>query len=152
MNKVIQEFQPARIAVDSISALERVTTDKGFREFVISLVSAIKHQEISGLFTSTTPTQLGGSTITEAHISATTDSIILLRNVEMNGRMRRGITVLKMRGSQHDKDIREFFIDGMGMHIGNPFRNIGGILAGQPIHSDRDEYNPLKENGDKKEV
>jgi len=133
MNKVIREFKPDRIAVDSISALERVTTDKGFREFVISLVSSIKQQEISGLFTSTTPTQLGGSTITEAHISATTDSIILLRNVEMNGEMRRGLTVLKMRGSQHDKDIREFVIDGKGMHIGKPFRNVSGILSGHPV-------------------
>jgi circadian clock protein KaiC len=133
MNKSIEDFRPGRIAVDSISALERISTEKGFREFVISLISSIKKQQISALFTSTTPTQLGGSTVTEAHISATTDSIILLRNVEMNGEMRRGLTVLKMRGSQHDKDIREFFIDGSGMHIGKPFRNVSGILMGKPI-------------------
>ena len=133
MNNIIQDFRPLRVAVDSISALERVSTAKGFREFVISLTSAIKQQEITGLFTSTTPTQLGGFTITEAHISATTDSIILLRNVEMNGELRRGLTVLKMRGSQHDKDIREFVIDGSGMHIGKPFRNVNGILAGHPF-------------------
>jgi circadian clock protein KaiC len=133
INKVIQDFRPGRVAVDSISALERVSTEKAFREFVISLVSSIKKQEISALFTSTTPTQLGGSTVTEAHISATTDSIILLRNVEMNGEMRRGLTVLKMRGSQHDKDIRELMIDGTGMHIGRPFRNVSGILMGRPV-------------------
>jgi circadian clock protein KaiC len=133
MNKSIRAFRPARIAVDSISALERVSTNKGFREFVISLVSSVKQQEIAALFTSTTPTQLGASTITEAHISATTDAIILLRNVEMNGEMRRGLTVLKMRGSQHDKDIREFFIDSSGMHIGKSFRNVSGILMGRPV-------------------
>lgn len=139
VNKSIHDFRPARLAVDSISALERVSTEKGFREFVISLVSSIKQQEISALFTSTTPTQLGASTITEAHISATTDSIILLRNVEMNGEMRRGLTVLKMRGSQHDKDIREFFIDGSGMHIGKPFRNVSGILMGKPVRAGESE-------------
>ena len=47
--------------------------------------------------------------------------------------MRRGITVIKMRGSAHDKDIREYTIDGSGMHIGAPFRNIAGILAGRPV-------------------
>ena len=133
INKTIQDFRPARIAVDSISALERITTAKGFREFVISLVYAIKQQEISGLFTSTTPTQPGGSTVTEAHISATTDSIILLRNVEMNGEMRRALTVLKMRGSQHDKNIREFSIDASGIHIGKQYRNVNGILLGRPV-------------------
>jgi circadian clock protein KaiC len=46
--------------------------------------------------------------------------------------MLRGITVLKMRGSAHDKQIREFIIDSLGMHIGNPFKNVTGILAGNP--------------------
>jgi circadian clock protein KaiC len=52
----------------------------------------------------------------------------------MHGEMRRGITVLKMRGSMHDKEIREFTIDGRGMHVGKPFREIAGILSGQFIH------------------
>ena len=133
MNKELHDFKPLRIAVDSLSALERVSSIKGFREFVIGLASSIKELQVAGLFTSTTPTLLGWSSITEAHISATTDSIILLRNVEMNGGMRRALTVLKMRGSEHDKDIREFVIDGKGMHIGKPFRNVAGILSGNPI-------------------
>ena len=48
------------------------------------------------------------------------------------GEMRRGLTVLKMRGSRHDKDIREFTIDSRGMHIGEPFRDMAGILVGKP--------------------
>ena len=130
----IERFRPQRVAIDSLSALERVSTIKGFREFVIGLTSFIKHQEIAGLYTSTTPTLLGGTSITEAHISTITDSIILLRYVELFGEMRRGLTVLKMRGSHHDKEIREFTIDGGGMHIGRPFRNISGILSGQFTH------------------
>ena len=130
----IEEFKPNRVAVDSLSALERVSTIKGFREFVIGLTSLIKHQEVAGLFTATAPTLVGGTSITEAHISTITDSIILLRYVEIYGEIRRGLTVLKMRGSMHDKDIREFTVDGQGMHIGKPFRNVTGILAGQPTY------------------
>ncbi len=70
--------------------------------------------------------------MTEAHISTITDSIILLRYVEMYGEMRRGLAVLKMRGSAHDKDIREVNIDHEGMHLGERFRNVVGILAGAP--------------------
>ena len=90
--------------------------------------------EIAGLFTATTSDLMGGASITEAHISTITDSIILLRYVEMFGEMRRGLTVLKMRGSKHDKQIREFSIDGKGMHITKPFRSITGILSGHPAH------------------
>ncbi|OKH23825.1 circadian clock protein KaiC [Hydrococcus rivularis NIES-593] len=143
MKEIIEEFKPNRVAVDSLSALERVSTLKSFREFIIGLTSFIKQKEIGGLFTSTTPTLLGGSSITEAHISTITDSIILLRYVEMYGEMRRGITVLKMRGSMHDKDIREFAIDNRGMHIGKPFRNVTGILAGAPIYTAQNEVERL---------
>jgi circadian clock protein KaiC len=41
--------------------------------------------------------------------------------------------VLKMRGSAHDKAIREFTIDKGGMRMGRPFRNVTGILAGTPV-------------------
>ncbi len=128
----LDKFSPNRVVVDSLSALERVSTIKGFREFIVGLTSFIKHKEIAGLFTSTTPNLMGGTSITEAHISTITDSIILLRYVELFGEMRRGLTVLKMRGSAHEKTIREFRIDGAGMHIGNPFNDVSGILAGQP--------------------
>lgn len=134
MRREIEEFKPDRIAVDSLSALERVSTSKGFREFIIGLTSHIKHKDIAGMFTSTTPSLMGGTSVTEAHISTLTDSIILLRYVELYGEMHRGITVLKMRGSPHDKDIREFEIDGNGMHIGKPFANVTGILSNHLTH------------------
>jgi len=132
MKAVIEDFKPTRIAVDSFSALERVSTGKSFREFVIGLTSFIKQKETAGFFTSTTPTLMGGTSITETHISTITDSIILLRYVEINGEVRRGLTVLKMRGSTHDKEIREVLIDEKGMHIGKAFVNVAGIISGNP--------------------
>jgi circadian clock protein KaiC len=134
VKREVAGFRPHRVALDSLSALERGGTEKAFREFVIGITSFIKHQEIAGLFTSTTSTLMGGTSITDAHISTLTDSIILLRYVEMFGQMKRGITVLKMRGSLHDRDIREFSIDRTGMHVGRPFRHVTGVLAGNPVH------------------
>lgn len=138
MKKLIAEYKPARIAVDSLSALERSGSVKVFREFVIGLTSFIKSKEIVGLFTATTRDMMGGPSVTESHVSTITDSIILLRYVEMFGEMKRCITVLKMRGSLHDKDIREFTIDGEGMHIGNQIKNVSGIMSGNPQYASPD--------------
>jgi circadian clock protein KaiC len=152
MKTIIEQFQPHRVAIDSLSALERISTSKGFREFVIGLTSFIKLKEIVGLFTSTTSFFMSGASISEAHISTITDSIILLRYVELYGEMRRGLAVLKMRGSMHDKDIREFSIDADGMHIGKPFRNVTGILSGSMSHIPRSELDRMgdlfQDNGD----
>lgn len=134
IQSTVEEFKPSRIALDSLSALERMGSIKAFREFLIGLTSFIKQQEIAGIVTSTTASLMGGSSITEAHISTLTDSIILLRYVEMYGEMKRGLTVLKMRGSAHDRSIREFTVDGTGMHVARRFGNVTGILGGTPMH------------------
>ena len=133
MRDLIEEFKPSRVAVDSLSALERVFTLRSFREFVISLTSLLKRLRITGFFTSTTASLMGGGSVTEKHISTLTDSIILLRYVETLGRIRRCISVLKLRGSQHDSSLFEYTIDGHGMHIGQPFTDVSGILVGHPV-------------------
>lgn len=145
MKRDILSFKPQRVAIDSMSAFERVSSAKSFREFVIAITSTIKHLEITGLFTNTTSMLTGGESITETHISTITDTIILLRYVELHGEMRRGLTVLKMRGTFHDKDIREYKIDGSGMHILAPFRGVHGILAGSPSYSFYEERTRLNE-------
>lgn len=133
IKNAIEEYQPQRLAIDSLSALERIGTVKGFREFIIGLTSFVKAEQVAALFTATTTALLGGSSITEGHISTLTDAIVLLRYLEVDGDVRRGLTVLKMRGSAHDRSIREFRIDASGMHIGEPFRGVSGILSGNAV-------------------
>ncbi len=139
----IEQFNPQRVAIDSISALERVSSIKGFREFLLTLNTLFKEKGITALGTANTANLIGSESITESNISTNTDLIILLRYVEIYGEIKRGLAVLKMRGSKHDKDIREFLIDDRGMHLGKPFRNIMGILTGNPTFADADEIDRL---------
>ena len=127
----IEKYKPDRIAIDSLSALERSGTAQGFREFMIVLTSYIKAKQVAALFTATAPTLLGGDSVTDGHISTLTDSIILLRYAEVHGDVKRGLTVLKMRGSRHDTRIHQFTIGARGMQIRAPFRGVTGILSGR---------------------
>lgn len=130
--QVIADYRPTRLVVDSLSAVERGTSASSFREFVGGLVSLLKREGIAGLFTSTTPELFGGPSITEANISTITDAVVLLRYIELEGRIRRGIAVLKMRGSGHDLFIREYSIGDAGFTVGEPFKDLVGVLAGHP--------------------
>lgn len=136
---LMHDYRPQRVAVDSLSALERVSTRRSYREFLISLTAFVKHNQSDALFTSTTPSLFGGESVTEAHISSIADAIILLRYIEAFGEMQRGLTVLKMRGSIHDKNIHQFTINNQGMHIGGRFSNLTGILAGNMRYMAPDE-------------
>src|SRR6185437_5281512 len=128
IQQLVDEFKPNRIAVDSLSALERIAPETGFREFLISLTSFIKKREIAGLCTATSKSLVGGESASEQHISTMTDSIILLRYIQEQEIMHRGLMVLKMRGSEHAKEIRRFTIDGAGMHLGEPFQNAPNVF------------------------
>jgi circadian clock protein KaiC len=117
------------VAIDSLTALHRVATVKSFREYVLGLTFHIKEQAQLGLVTTTSQdflTAEGGAG--DLHVSTISDTIMLLHYVPVGGEVRRGINVLKMRGSDHDKAVREFSISGRGMEIGEPLADVSGLF------------------------
>ena len=129
IKEIVGEFKPQRIVLDSLSSLGRFAGEKDLRNFVFGLTAFIKHEQIPALLTAATEPIISSNPASAAgdiQLSTFTDSIILLRYVEVDGQTRHGLTVLKMRGSRHETDIREFTIDEQGMHIGEPFGTLTG--------------------------
>jgi circadian clock protein KaiC len=128
MRHRIADFRPVRLVIDSLSELDRVASGTSFREFVIGLTSLIKEFELAALCTNTT--EVGGGTHSPGltQVSTITDTIILLRYVERESSVHRCLTILKMRGSAHDKTIREYTIGDHGMELGGPLGGASGIL------------------------
>ena len=60
------------------------------------------------------------------------DCVILLRFVEIQSTMKKAINVIKMRGSNHDKRLREYEITGAGLQVMSAFTNYEGVLTGSP--------------------
>jgi circadian clock protein KaiC len=139
----IATFKPSRIAIDSLSALARGVSNNAFRQFVIGATGFAKQEEITGLFTNTTDQFMGSNSITDSHISTITDTILMLQYVEIRGEMSRAINVFKMRGSWHDKAIREYMISDHGPEIKDSFRNFERIISGSPTRVGVDERSDL---------
>lgn len=139
----IADFKPSRIAIDSLSALARGVSNNAFRQFVIGVTGYAKQEEITGFFTNTTDQFMGAHSITESHISTITDTILMLQYVEIRGEMSRAINVFKMRGSWHDKGIREYSISDKGPEIKDSFRNYERIISGSPSRISVDEKSEL---------
>jgi circadian clock protein KaiC len=60
------------------------------------------------------------------------DSVVLLRYFEGEGEVRQAISVVKMRGGEHERSIREFSIRNGHVNVGEPLRNYRGVLSGVP--------------------
>jgi circadian clock protein KaiC len=115
----LTDFRPDRIAIDSLSALQRVATVKSFREYVLGLSYHLKANALLGLMTATSDESLPNDLSSGLHMSTVADAIVVMRYVADHGRINRAINVLKVRGSDHAKDIREFTIGDDGMRIGD---------------------------------
>jgi circadian clock protein KaiC len=133
MRHQIENFRPSRLALDSLSVLDRVSSGVSFREFVVGMTSLIKEFELVAMCTNTTGVGGGKQSPGLTQVSTITDTIILLRYVEIASAVHRCLTILKMRGSAHDKTITEYTIDDHGMQVHGPLPTGSGILAGAPV-------------------
>ncbi len=139
----INDFQPDRIILDSLSALRRHVSDKSYSDFVLGLCSFLKNSDVTALMTSTGPVTDVSDSLSHANISTSVDTIIMLRYAELFGTIQRGIIVLKMRGTDHEHYIRKFIIDDSGIHIQEPFTNISGVLSGSLSYATGDEVKEI---------
>jgi circadian clock protein KaiC len=77
---------------------------------------------------------IGSAMHTPVDASYLADTVILLRYFEAKGDVRQAISVVKKRGSRHERSIREFSLNERGIQVGEPLRDFRGILTGVPVY------------------
>jgi circadian clock protein KaiC len=131
IKREVEEFVPGRVVIDSMTALEHNAPAREFREFGVGLSGYFKRRQVAALVTTTLETLLGGENATGVALSTVADAIVALRYLELDGQLRRGILVVKLRGQAHDRTIQEYEISDAGIRVLGPFHGVEGILAGR---------------------
>jgi circadian clock protein KaiC len=127
-----REMGARRILIDSVSHFDQLATDPTeFRSVVYGFINALKREGLTSLLTRESSVLLGGEE-EERSIAYVVDSYIMLRYVEIESAMRKALLVLKLRGSDHAKDIRQFEITDHGIEIMSRFEGQEGIMSGSP--------------------
>jgi len=76
---------------------------------------------------------IGSNMAAPIDVSYLADAVILMRYFEMKGEVRQAISVVKKRGSAHERTIREFRMADGRIQVGEPLREFRGILTGVPV-------------------
>jgi circadian clock protein KaiC len=97
-----------------------------------SLCRYLKNMGVTVVLMNEMRTIVGEFRLTEEGLSYLSDSIVFIQHVEVDGRMRKVIGVLKKRTSDFERGVREFEITAHGIQIGEPMRGMRGILSGTP--------------------
>lgn len=124
-----------RILIDSVSHFERLTNDPlELRSILFGFINGLKREGLTSLLTKESAALFGEWYRGDSLIGYVVDSYTLLRYVEMESAIRRALIVLKMRGSDHDKGIREYEIGSTGLEVRAKFEGREGIMSGTPRH------------------
>jgi circadian clock protein KaiC len=75
---------------------------------------------------------IGNQMNTPVDASYLADAIVLMRYYEVHGEVRQAISVVKKRGSRHERTIREFRMSDGRITVGEVLRNFRGVLTGVP--------------------
>lgn len=127
----IKRLGAKRVVVDSLTDLTLTVRDPmQFRESVFLLAQALQDENVTTVFTTEVPELFGQTYVTSEHISIIVDGIILMKYLEMESEIQRAISVLKMRGCEHDTGIRRYTIDAHGLNIAHRFEGAAGVMAG----------------------
>ena len=122
----------SRVMVDSASDYEVALPESEMKVFLSNMVLEFKKRGITSILTSETPELIGASHITDRGVSFIVDTIIMMRFVEIGSEMKKALNILKMRGSRHVREIREYSVTDKGISIGKKFEGVEGVMTGSP--------------------
>lgn len=128
-----REIGAKRILVDSISHFRRLSVDPiELRTIEYACINALKREGLTSILTRESTALFGDTMQPDDDLAFTVDSYLLLRYVEIESTVNKALLVLKIRGSDHDKDIRQFEITPRGIVVRARFKGQEGIMSGSP--------------------
>lgn len=136
--EMIRRMNAKRVVIDSLSGFELALApefSEDFRGSLYRMIAELTGMGVTILMTSELEdryTDLRFSPFGSAFLA---DAILVQRYIELEGQFKRVFSVVKVRGSEHSKDIRLFDITDKGIIIGEALSEYAGIMSGRPTVS-----------------
>lgn len=133
---IVLEIGAKRLVIDSLVGFEMALAPgfrADFRESLYRMIVALTGAGVTILTTVEVEDKFTEMSLSHYTVSFLTDDIIRMRYVEIDGQLRKVLMVVKMRGGNHSKDIREYVINRKGVVIIHPRNaNYHGLTTGVP--------------------
>ncbi len=125
-----------RLVIDSLSGFEMALAPGyriDFRESLYRMIAALTGVGVTVMSTVEIEESFTSLPFSTYSISFLTDDLIRLRYVEIAGELRKVLMVIKMRGGNHSKAIREYEIGLQGLALlDSDLEHYSGLISGIP--------------------
>ncbi len=135
----VDRMKATRVVIDSLSGFELALAPnfrEDFRENLARLVAALASTGVTVLMTSELEDRYTDLRFSPYGTAFMTDAIIVQRYIEVDSQLLRMMAVVKVRASDHSNELREYYIDEQGIHIGERLAALEGLLGGRPSKSE----------------
>lgn len=138
---IIEKLGIKRVAIDSMTHFESLAIDEfDRREIERRFINSLKREGVTSLLLRENDSLLGEMSRVTSKTPFIVDTYMLLRYVEIDSAIEKALIVLKMRGSNHDKDIRCFRTTPTGIEVEAKFSGREGIMSGITHHTPQDAF------------
>ncbi|MHB2208062.1 ATPase domain-containing protein [Methylobacterium sp. CM6257] len=131
------EGQGVRVVViDSLTGYQHAMPEEHF--LMLQMHELLTYLNQQGVLTLLILAQHGmiGQMAATVDLTYLSDTVLLFRNFEAGGQLRRAISVAKKRTGGHENTIRELRIGSHGVLVGKPLSGFRGIMTGVPTFGD----------------
>ncbi|MDP4539941.1 gas vesicle protein GvpD [Qipengyuania sp. DY56-A-20] len=132
VQEAVETDGASMVVIDSLNAYMHSMPSDNF--LVLQMHELLSYLSQQGIISLMILGQHGvlGDLRSELDISYLADTVMLMRFFEAEGTVRKSVSVIKTRTSDHERTIREFDINASGLTIGEPLTGFAGVLSGNP--------------------
>ena len=132
----VEKLGARRAVLDSLTSMALgVPSERRFKELVYAVAKHFHAGGVTFNMNMEVADLLGSAQLSGHGVSFAADNVVQLKFVELEGRLERGLSVLKARGVRHATDVRRLNVARGGVEVGAPFEGLRGVLTGLPVPS-----------------
>jgi circadian clock protein KaiC len=138
IRRAVEQEQARIVVLDSLNGYLNSMPDEKFLVVQLhELLNYLGQNGVAGVLVSAQHGLMGTQMTAPVDASYLADTVMLLRYFEAEGEVRQALSVVKMRGGEHERSVREFSMRGGRVQVGEPLRDYRGVLTGVPEKTSR---------------
>ena len=140
IRKAVEEWGASLVVIDSLNGYINAMPEERFLTIQLHEVLMFLSQKgVATLLVAAHQGVIASEMQTPIDASYLADAVVLLRYFESRGEVRQAISVVKKRGGQHERTIREFAMGPGGIRVGQTLHDFRGVLTGVPVYEGTNE-------------
>jgi circadian clock protein KaiC len=133
VREAVQQRQASVIVIDSLNGYLSAMPDERFLIAQLhEMLAYLAEMGVATLLVAAHKGLIGTQMTSPIDASYLADAVLMLRYFESEGEIRQAISVIKKRGGEHERTIREFRMRNGRIEVGEPLRDFRGVLTGVP--------------------